>query len=106
MSKVFISHYTNRRDFSDAVRYGELVAVTEREIYPDEAENFRDAAMEDIRRVLKNYDIGKDYLLLSGSPIIIGLCTAYLWGRHQHSFKVLQYDKQERKYWPLVITAD
>jgi len=55
-----------------------------------------------LRKGLKNFKIG-DYLLLTGDPAIIGVACSIVSDITHGKFKVLKWDKQERKYYPIEI---
>ena len=51
---------------------------------------------------LKNYK-PRDYLLLTGDPAIIGVACSIVSDITGGKFKLLKWDKQERKYYPIEI---
>ena len=55
-----------------------------------------------LRKGLKNFKVG-DYLLLTGDPAIIGVACSIVSYITHGKFKVLKWDKQERKYYPIEI---
>ena len=55
-----------------------------------------------LREGLKNYTI-EDYLLLTGDPAIIGVACSIVAELTNGKFKLLKWDKQERKYYPIEI---
>ena len=55
-----------------------------------------------LRKGLKNFKVG-DYLLLTGDPAIIGVACSIVSDITHGKFKVLKWDKQERKYYPIEI---
>ena len=55
-----------------------------------------------LREGLKNYTI-EDYLLLTGDPAIIGVACSIVADLTNGKFKLLKWDKQERKYYPIEI---
>ena len=55
-----------------------------------------------LREGLKNYK-PKDYLLLTGDPAIIGVACSIVSDITNGKYKVLKWDKQERKYYPIEI---
>jgi len=58
-----------------------------------------------LRKGLKNFKVG-DYLLLTGDPAIIGVACSIVSDITHGKFKVLKWDKQERKYYPIEIHLD
>ena len=55
-----------------------------------------------LRKGLRNYT-PEDYLLLTGDPAIIGVACSLVSDITNGKYKVLKWDKQERKYYPIEI---
>ena len=55
-----------------------------------------------LREGLKNYRT-KDFLLLTGDPAIIGVACSIVSDMTNGKYKLLKWDKQERKYYPIEI---
>ena len=55
-----------------------------------------------LRKALKNFT-QKDYLLLTGDPAIIGVACSIVSDMTNGKYKLLKWDKQERKYYPIEI---
>jgi len=55
-----------------------------------------------LRKGLKNFT-SEDYLLLTGDPAIIGVACSIVSDITNGKYKVLKWDKQERKYYPIEI---
>ena len=55
-----------------------------------------------LRKGLQNYR-PKDFLLLTGDPAIIGVACSIVSDMTNGKFKLLKWDKQERKYYPIEI---
>ncbi len=55
-----------------------------------------------LRESLKNYTL-KDYLLLTGDPAIIGVACSIVSDITNGKYKLLKWDKQEKKYYPIEI---
>ena len=55
-----------------------------------------------LRQGLKNFK-KKDYLLLTGDPAIIGVACSIVSDITNGKYKLLKWDKQERKYYPIEI---
>ena len=58
-----------------------------------------------LREGLKNYK-PRDYLLLTGDPAIIGVACSIVSDITNGKYKVLKWDKQERKYYPIEINLN
>ena len=55
-----------------------------------------------LRQGLKSYT-SEDYLLLTGDPAIIGVACSIVSDITNGKYKLLKWDKQERKYYPIEI---
>ena len=55
-----------------------------------------------LRKALKNFTTD-DYLLLTGDPAIIGVACSIVSDMTNGKYKLLKWDKQERKYYPIEI---
>ena len=55
-----------------------------------------------LRQGLKNFT-AEDYLLLTGDPAIIGVACSIVSDITNGKYKLLKWDKQERKYYPIEI---
>ena len=55
-----------------------------------------------LRKLLTNYT-EEDYLLLTGDPAIIGVACSIVSDITNGKFKLLKWDKQERRYYPIEI---
>ena len=55
-----------------------------------------------LRKGLQNYR-PKDFLLLTGDPAIIGVACSIVSDMTNGKYKLLKWDKQERKYYPIQI---
>ena len=55
-----------------------------------------------LRKVLRNFT-SEDYLLLTGDPAIIGVACSIVSDITNGKYKLLKWDKQERKYYPIAI---
>ena len=55
-----------------------------------------------LRQALKNFS-SRDYLLLTGDPAIIGVACSIVSDLTNGKYKLLKWDRQERKYYPIEI---
>ena len=55
-----------------------------------------------LRKGLKDYT-NEDFLLLTGDPAIIGVACSIVSDMTNGKYKLLKWDKQERKYYPIDI---
>ena len=55
-----------------------------------------------LRKVLRDFT-SEDYLLLTGDPAIIGVACSIVSDITNGKYKLLKWDKQERRYYPINI---
>ena len=55
-----------------------------------------------LRQALKDFT-SKDHLLLTGDPAIIGVACSIVSDLTNGNYKLLKWDRQERKYYPIEI---
>ena len=55
-----------------------------------------------LRKALKDFT-SEDHLLLTGDPAIIGVACSIVSDMTNGKYKLLKWDKQERKYYPIEI---
>ena len=55
-----------------------------------------------LRKALKDFN-EEDYLLLTGDPAIIGVACSIVSDITNGKYQLLKWDKQERKYYPIII---
>ena len=55
-----------------------------------------------LRKAMKNYS-REDYLVLTGDPAIIGVACSIVSDITNGKYKLLKWDKQEKKYYPITI---
>ena len=55
-----------------------------------------------LRKLLQNYT-PEDYLLLTGDPAIIGVACSIVSDITNGKYKLLKWDKQKRRYYPIEI---
>ena len=58
-----------------------------------------------LRSLLKDYT-SEDYLLLTGDPAIIGIACSIVSDYTNGVYKLLKWDKQERRYYPIEINLN
>jgi len=96
---VYITQEVPGRDLSDALEFGDL------DILLPAKEQVSLSAMPTIRRMQRKLVkfTSKDYLMLSGDPVCIGIacCLAALANNGQ--FKVLKWDRIESRYYPIQV---
>jgi len=82
-----------------AGQYGELKVLL-----PENAQIILSAGplVFKLRKLLKDYT-PEDYLLLTGDPAIIGVACSIVSDITNGKYKLLKWDKQERRYYPIEL---
>jgi|TARA_R110000751_G_scaffold281819_2_gene384817 hypothetical protein len=96
---VYITQEMDGRNFIPARKFGDLKAVL-----PGNAQVILSAAptLRKIRRALDTYN-SDDYLLLSGDPVIMGLCMMVASEINGGRLQMLKWDKREYAYYPVEV---
>jgi len=98
--KVYVVNH-NLQDMSTAERFGELIYLTEGKgvnIFSS------DALLSELKPKLENVE-ERDFLLLSGHPILNVLASALIWFKYGR-VNVLIFDAKTRDYQPQTITEN
>jgi len=108
MSTVFVTQENPRLNYSDAERYGEVVFVNVDEYSPNANSIRNQNILDNIDRLMRQYDPTTDYLLLSGDPVsmLLTFNTAAEIARNSFeldSLRLLKWDGQNRSYNPIEI---
>jgi len=96
---VYVVQEMPNRDILSAEQYGELVPVL-----PPGYQLILSPGptVAKIKRVLKDFN-DDDYLLLMGDPSLIGVACSVAAKNNINKYKVLKWDRERRKYYPLEI---
>lgn len=74
--KVFVVQENPNLNYLPAEKFGEVVFITSIEFSPVKNSPRNAALMRDIEDAMRQFDPDRDYLLLSGNPIIMGYVFA------------------------------
>ena len=99
---VFVVQEMPNRDILSAEKYGELVPIL-----PPGYQLILSPGptVAKIEKVLKAFN-EKDYLLLMGDPSLIGVACSIAAKNNIGKYKVLKWDRERRKYYPLEININ
>lgn len=61
--------------------------------------------VEVIRRKLREFG-DKDYLIAIGDPAVIGIACAVAAARNNGRFRLLKWDRQEARYYPVTVSVN
>lgn len=97
--RVFIIQNDGTKNFSKARRFGEFRTILKRGVFPDELDGRLADMISFIRAILRDFDPGKDYVLLNGDPVSIALVSAHLFSRFPDSvIRLLKWFPEEKGY--------
>ena len=96
---VYVVQAAPDKNLLPAERYGMLQVL----LPPGQLQLDSGWAVNQLRHGLKNFD-DRDYLLCVGDPAAIGLACAVAAAQNGGRVKLLKWDRQERRYYP--VTAD
>jgi hypothetical protein len=96
---VYITQDIKGRDFTDARKYGDIVWL----VPPIEQATL--SFQPPIRRMLRSLVefTDKDFLLLSGDPVVIATAAAIAAHNNEGRFKVLKWDRMTARYLPIQV---
>ena len=99
--KVYITQ-DNRKNYTGAYLYGEPIFITSHE-YQGIRNSDKDTGIcSRIAQVVANYDTKKDFVLMSGDPIIIALTIHAMLSEHS-TINILKWSSQDKVYQPITI---
>ena len=94
---IYITQEMRGRDITDATSFGDieiLISAGEQASYSTQP------TIRKLERKLRNFS-DNDYLILAGDPAIIALAACIASRNNRCKFKMLKWDRQEEKYFPL-----
>jgi len=95
---VYIVQEMRGRDVTDATNFGDLeILITAEE---QTASFSTQPTIRKLNRMLANFN-DDDYLLLTGDPAAIALAASVAARQNNGRFKMLKWDRQTAKYFPL-----
>lgn len=104
MSKVFIIQNNGRLNFEPAAKYGKLVPIIERDVFPDDVDERVEAIKNITSTLLNNFNPEKDYILLTGDPVAIVIVSMFLVMNHMgQQIRCLKYDRENQTYYVVEI---
>jgi hypothetical protein len=93
---VYVVQEVPNKNIVPAQRFGELKIL----LGPGQVTFSPGPTVRALRRALREFT-DKDYLLLIGDPVAIGLATSLAAEANQGRVQFLKWDKQERDYIPI-----
>jgi len=104
VSKVFITQEGNH-NYTEAQEFGEVEFLTSDEFSPIPTSGKNKNILREIKAKMSTYIPGVDYIMPSGSPIVIGI--AFMIAREKGTaVKILKWDNQRRKYSGITVNVE
>ena len=101
-NKVYITQ-DNSKNYAPAHQYGEPSFVTNLEYSSIKNSATNDVIHENIARMAGKFNPDKDFVLLSGDPVIIALVINAVLTKYGN-VKILKWQSQDRIYVPITIS--
>jgi hypothetical protein len=101
---VYVIQNNGKLNFNKAKKHGKLISLIERDAFPDDAED-RIMVIHDIMKAkLRNFNMNRDFLLLTGAPEAIAMAIWVLTDvKGVSSIPALKWDRENRGYYKLKI---
>ena len=105
MPKVYVVQENPRLNYVDAENYGEVIFLTAKDYSPMKNSLINTQVLVDISRGMEYFDPDVDFLLLTGSPILLGYAfhRAMIKRGYIH---ILQWDGYRQSYIPVRFRPD
>jgi len=97
--KVYVVSETMTHNITPAMDYGDIETI----LPPNAQIAF--SVVPTVRRIQRKLEkfSDDDYLVLIGDPSAIGICCAIAAARNHGRFKLLKWDKREKRYIPIEV---
>lgn len=95
-SKVYIVQEQPTLNYADAQRFGELIFVCQYDYSLARNSRCNDVIRDNIQTILKDYNHERDYLLLVGDPVLIGLVMSY--ALDMGEVNILKWERSGKRY--------
>lgn len=104
---VFVAQEQPRFNYSDAERFGDLVFVTAVDYSPHQSSLQNDRLLTAMRHAASRFNPVKDYLLLTGGPITMGLLFHHFSKKSEQmgitGVRCLQWDRVNNQYRQVIV---
>lgn len=99
---VYVPHWNPTFNYDRAEKYGKLIPLVAVDFDDDERSKNNAAIMEAINNQLEDFDPELDFLLISGSPIVVSYAIGRMLAKHG-KIRVLRYNKISKDYVPVCL---
>jgi hypothetical protein len=99
---VFVIQGDDTGKFKRAQRFGELVYLMLRDVFPDNADEHIEKMRHVMSAKLKDFNPSRDYVLLTGDPLAIAMSVLVL-SQWTLEIPCLKWDKLEQDYYAVTV---
>jgi hypothetical protein len=101
-TKVFVTQEQSKLNYLPAEKYGEIEFITRDEFSPVARSLGNVTIVQTIKDKLANFDPEKDYIVVSGSPVVAAAVFAHIGSMHQR-FTVIRWSNRDNIYTPTTV---
>lgn len=102
--KVWVTQEISKFNYLDAEAYGDIEFFTSRDYSPVMGSMANADMLNVVRQKAEEFDPREDYIITTGSPVVMMLVMAVLARRHSvRKFNILKWDNRVMKYVPIVL---
>lgn len=103
-SRVFVTQENPTLNYLSAEEFGDITFMSRGDYSPIKNSIANEKLLADLQRHLKSFDIDKDYIVVTGSPIVAAAVFLLL-GRfgYAHKVNVLRWSNRDHTYQPVTI---
>ena len=103
--KVYVVKENPRLNYLDAERFGDVVFITDKDYTPMKNSICNQEIIKTIENYMSRFDPDKDFLLLTGGPVLIGYAFHLALNKKGY-LQVLQWDNLQQVYIPIPFNTD
>lgn len=100
--RVFVTQESSKLNYLPAEQFGKVVFLTRQEYSPIRGSIGNQHLIASIRQQLSDFDPERDFITMSGSPVIAGIVFMIL-GQTTNRLNVLRWSNRDHVYQHLVI---
>jgi hypothetical protein len=101
-TKVHVPHWNPTFNYHKAEIYGDLVYWASMDFDDVDGSSRNSGLMNQIANNMQHFNPATDFLLMSGSPIMVGVAIGMALRSHDR-VQVLRFNKLKREYVPLTV---
>ena len=103
-ARVFVTQENPNLNYLPAEEFGDIVFLTREDFSPVRNSLHNGALMTDVRTKLKDFDPERDYITVSGSPVVAAVVFMIL-SERTRLVNILRWSNRDHLYQHLVINT-